>query len=114
MEKDLPSRECKLRVNMKANLTKNRQLPMGPWGRLRGGTSYRDAAGRDGPTHRRGWQREDQVNRHELRLERTWKDGVYKCSIWAEEEEMGHMRPLHPSLRPETHLPLHLHPRDTM
>ena len=112
MEKDLSSRECKLRVNMKANLPKNRQLHMGLWGRLSGGTSYRDAAGRDGPTHRRGWQREDQVTRHELRLERTWKDGVHKFSIWGEEEEMRHMCSLHPSLCPETHLPLHLHPGD--
>lgn len=95
MEKAFLFRKWKLKVKRKAEHIRNRQLQAGPLGRRSQGTRYIDAAGRDGPTHRRRWQREIQETRHELRLEGAWQDGGQKCSSLGGGEEMWHMFPLY-------------------
>ena len=69
-----------MKSQQRAKLARNRQLLVGPLGRLSQGTSYRDAAGRDGPTQRSRGQRESQVTRHKLKLERAQKDGWHESS----------------------------------
>ena len=71
---------------MKVKLTKNRQRHRGPQGSLSWGTSYRGAAERDEPTHSRGWQGEDQVTRHEQRLETAQKSRRHRSSTWGKVE----------------------------
>ena len=83
----------------------------GPRGSLSGGTSYRGAAERDGPTHSRGWQGEDQVTRYERRLETAQKSRRHRSSTWGKVED-GMVCPLHPHHYARDPSPLHLHSRD--
>lgn len=84
--------------------------PQGATGKAEWGARCRGPAGRDGPTHSRGWQREDHVPRRELRLERAQKSRRPRSGVWG--RAMGRACPLHPRHCARDQPLLHLHPRD--
>lgn len=106
----LPIQGVYIKSQHEGKVHSEQAAPQGATGKAKLGARYRGAAGRDGPTHSRGWQREDRVSRHELKLERAQKSRRPRSGVWG--RAMGCVRPLHPRHCAQDQPLLHLHSRD--